>query len=49
MDKDNLDLSWYIPSLQDLQLVDRVLDEFLRPEIESLRSFMAGQGEEWDR
>ena len=44
-----MDVSWHIPSLEDLQLVDRVLDEFLRPEIERLRSFMAGEGEEWDR
>ena len=49
MDKDNLGLIWNVPSLQDLQLVDRVLNEFLRPEMEGLRSFMAGEGEEWDR
>lgn len=49
MDNDDLGLSWHVPSLADLTMADRVLDEFLRPEIESLRAFMAGDGEEWDR
>lgn len=49
MDRNNLGLKWHIPSEEDLKMVDRVLDEFLRPEIESLQAFMAGEGEEWDR
>ena len=49
MDGDCLGVRWHMPSDEDLKMVDRVLDEFLRPKIESLRAFMAGEGEEWDR
>ena len=42
-DIDNLNLTWHVPSLEELELTDRLLHTFLTPEIQRLRSFMGGQ------
>ena len=49
MDKDNLRVHWHIPTEKELKMADRVLEKFLRPEMESLQGFMAGDGDEWNR
>lgn len=43
VDEANPDIEWHIPSLEELRLVDRILVEFLLPEMERLRGFMAGE------
>lgn len=42
-DIDNLNLTWHVPSLEELELTDRLLHTFLTPEIQRLRAFMEGQ------
>ncbi len=42
-DKDNLGIDWHVPSLEELSLVDRILAEFLEPELDTLRAFMGGE------
>ena len=40
---EDVGIEWHIPSADELQLVDRILVELLQPEIDRLRSFMAGE------
>ncbi len=42
-DIDNVKMKWHVPTLQELQLADTLLHAFLKPEIERLKSFVAGQ------
>ena len=43
MEEDHADIEWHVPSQEELRLADRILVEFLQPEMDSLRAFMAGQ------
>lgn len=43
MDEDAASIRWHLPTLEELLMVDRVLVEFLLPEMERLRAFMAGE------
>ena len=42
MDEAEPGIQWHVPSLEELLLVDRILGEFLWPEMERLKEFMAG-------
>jgi len=38
----NLGIEWHVPNTTELLLVDRLLDLFLKPEIERLGEFING-------
>ena len=42
-DINKLEMHWHIPSVAELELVDRFLEEFLEPELVRLRAFMNGE------
>ena len=42
-DLDNLGLEWHVPSVKELQMTDRLLEEFLQPEFDRLQAFMEGE------
>ena len=42
-DLDNLGLEWHVPSVNELQMTDRLLEEFLQPEFDRLQAFMEGE------
>ena len=42
-DLDNLGLQWHVPSDKELQMADRLLEEFLQPEFNRLQAFMEGE------
>lgn len=46
-DLNHLGLEWHMPSVEELQMTDRLLEEFLQPELDRLQAFM--QGEAMDR
>jgi len=46
-DLNHLGLEWHVPSVEELQMTDRLLEEFLQPELDRLQAFM--QGEAMDR
>jgi len=46
-DLNHLGLKWHVPSVEELQMTDRLLEEFLQPELDKLQAFM--QGEAMDR
>ncbi len=39
----HLNISWHEPSNEELALVERVLSEFLLPEMDRLQAFMDGE------
>ena len=43
VDEDDAGIQWHLPTVEELTLADRILVEFLQPEMDSLRDFMAGQ------
>ena len=46
-DIDNLNLQWHIPSTAELDLMDKILNDFLGAELDALDKFL--KGEEMDR
>ena len=46
-DIDNLNLQWHIPSSAELDLMDKILNDFLGVELDALDKFL--KGEEMER
>lgn len=40
---EDANIKWYIPNEEGLAFVNRLLGEFLRPELQSLQEFMDGK------
>ena len=42
-DVNTMSISWHVPKLEELLLVDKLLSEFLQPAFDELRAFVDGK------